>query len=54
MAGAVGVGGLEDFAIRYGHDRNMIDITWVVVIVLVLGVSVVQWFGETLARKNTH
>ena len=54
MAGAVGAGGLGDFAIRYGHDRNMIDITWVVVIVLVLGVSIVQWIGETLARKNTH
>ena len=54
MAGAVGAGGLGDFAIRYGHDRNMIDITWVTVIVLVLGVSIVQWLGEYLARKNTH
>lgn len=54
MAGAVGAGGLGDFAIRYGHDRNMVDITWVVVGVLVLGVSVVQWLGEYLARKNTH
>lgn len=54
MAGAVGAGGLGDFAIRYGHDRNMIDITWVTVVVLVLGVSLVQWFGEMLARKNTH
>ncbi|MBQ9403832.1 MAG: ABC transporter permease, partial [Synergistaceae bacterium] len=54
MAGAVGAGGLGDFAIRYGHDRNMIDITWVVVIVLVLGVSLVQWLGEYFARKNTH
>ncbi len=54
MAGAVGAGGLGDFAIRYGHDRNMIDITWVTVIVLVLGVSLVQWLGEFFARKNTH
>ena len=54
MAGAVGAGGLGDFAIRYGHDRNMIDITWITVIVLVLGVSLVQWLGEFLARKNTH
>lgn len=54
MAGAVGAGGLGDFAIRYGHDRNMIDITWVTVIVLVLGVSVVQWVGDFIARKNTH
>ncbi|MBQ9629062.1 MAG: ABC transporter permease subunit, partial [Synergistaceae bacterium] len=54
MAGAVGAGGLGDFAIRYGHDRNMIDITWVTVIVLVTGVSVVQWLGEFIARRNTH
>ena len=54
MAGAVGAGGLGDFAIRYGHDRNMIDITWVTVIVLVVAVSVVQWFGDFVARKNTH
>lgn len=54
MAGAVGAGGLGDFAIRYGHDRNMIDITWVTVIVLVIGVSVVQWLGEFIARRNTH
>ncbi len=54
MAGAVGAGGLGDFAIRYGHDRNMIDITWVTVIVLVIGVSVVQWIGDFIARRNTH
>lgn len=54
MAGAVGAGGLGDFAIRYGHDRNMIDITWVTVIVLVLAVSIVQWLGDKMARKNTH
>ncbi|MBQ8692331.1 MAG: ABC transporter permease [Synergistaceae bacterium] len=54
MAGAVGAGGLGDFAIRYGHDRNMIDITWVTVIVLVLAVSIVQWLGDKIARKNTH
>ncbi len=54
MAGAVGAGGLGDFAIRYGHDRNMIDITWVTVIVLVVAVSAVQWFGDFVARKNTH
>jgi D-methionine transport system permease protein len=54
MAGAVGAGGLGDFAIRYGHDRNMVDITWVTVIVLVIAVSAVQWLGERLARKHTH
>ena len=54
MAGAVGAGGLGDFAIRYGHDRNMVDITWVTVVVLVAAVSVVQCLGDWIARRNTH
>ena len=54
MAGVVGAGGLGDFAIRYGHDRNMTDITWATVIVLVLAVSVFQFAGDTIAKKNTH
>jgi D-methionine transport system permease protein len=54
MAGAVGAGGLGDFAIRYGHDRNMTDITWVTVITLVIAVSIVQYIGGLIARKNTH
>ena len=54
MAGAVGAGGLGDFAIRYGHDRNMTDITWITVIVLVIAVSIVQWHGGYIAKKNTH
>lgn len=54
MAGAVGAGGLGDFAIRYGHDRNMTDITWITVIVLVIAVSIVQWIGGYIAKKNTH
>ena len=54
MAGAVGAGGLGDFAIRYGHDRNMTDITWITVIVLVIAVSIVQWLGGYKAKKNTH
>ena len=39
MAGVVGAGGLGDFAIRYGHDRNMMDVTNVTVLILVLFVS---------------
>ena len=54
MAGAVGAEGLGDFAIRYGHDRNMTDITWTTVVVLVAAVSIVQSFGGFVAKKNTH
>ncbi len=54
MAGAVGSGGLGDFAIRYGHDRNMTDVTWVTVIVVFLLVSVIQIIGNIVVKKNRH
>ena len=54
MAGAVGAGGLGDFAIRYGHDRNQTDVTYVTVLVLVLMVSVVQIIGNQVVKKSTH
>lgn len=54
MAGVVGAGGLGDFAIRYGHDRNQVDVTLATVIVLVLFVSVIQLLGNLVAKKNEH
>ena len=54
MAGVVGAGGLGDFAIRYGHDRNMADITNVTVLVLVLIVCVIEFAGGRIVKKNTH
>lgn len=54
MAGAVGAGGLGDFAVRYGHDRNQVDVTNVTVIVLVMMVSLIQLSGNWLVRKHSH
>lgn len=54
MAGAVGAGGLGDFAIRFGYQRNQIDITYVSVVVLVLLVSLIQVIGNIIAKKNVH
>lgn len=54
MAGAVGSGGLGDFAIRYGHDRNMMDVTWVTVIAVFILVSIIQVIGNTVVKKNKH
>ena len=54
MAGVVGAGGLGDFAIRYGHDRNMTDVTNVTVLVLVMMVCVMEFVGGRIVRKNTH
>lgn len=54
MAGAVGGGGLGDFAIRYGHQRNQVDVTYVTVVILLLAISLIQSFGSWLERKTTH
>ena len=54
MAGAVGAGGLGDFAIRYGHNRFMEDVTWVTVAALVLLVCIVQIVGSLIVKLTTH
>ena len=54
MAGVAGAGGLGDFAIRYGHDRNMADITNVTVFVLVLLVCIIEFVGGRVVKKTTH
>ena len=54
MAGAVGAGGLGDFAIRFGYQRNQIDVTYASVIVLVLMVSIIQIIGNVIVKKNSH
>lgn len=54
MAGAVGAGGLGDFAIRYGHDRNMQDITWLVVLAVAVLVSIIELCGHAVIRKHTY
>ncbi|MDP4118102.1 MAG: methionine ABC transporter permease [Bacillota bacterium] len=54
MAGVVGAGGLGDFAVRYGHDRNQLDVTWVTVIVLVILVNMIQLAGGLIIKKNKH
>lgn len=54
MAGAVGGGGLGDFAIRYGQQRNQVDVTYVTVIILLIVVNVIQGLGNIIIRKTTH
>jgi D-methionine transport system permease protein len=54
MAGAVGGGGLGDFAIRYGYQQFRTDITLTTVVILVAVVQVLQLFGDTLARRLAH
>lgn len=54
MAGAIGAGGLGNFAIMYGHQRKQYDIIWATVILLVILVSIIQVIGNLIAKKNTH
>lgn len=54
MAGAVGAGGLGDFAIRYGHNRYMTDIIWITTLLLIAFVCVLQVIGNYIAKRSTH
>lgn len=54
MAGAVGGGGLGDFAIRFGHQRNQVDVTYATVIILLIMVSIIQKISNYFIRKATH
>ena len=54
MAGAVGAGGLGDFAINYGQGLNHQDIIYACIIVLLLFICLVQFAGSFLAKKTTN
>lgn len=54
MAGYVGAGGLGDYAITWGYNYGRYDIIWVSVLFVILIVSVIQFIGNLIAKKNTH
>jgi D-methionine transport system permease protein len=54
MAGAVGGGGLGDFAIRYGYQRFEANVMIATIIVLIVIVQLLQWLGDHLARRFSH
>ncbi len=54
IVGTVGAGGLGDLAIRFGWQRKMWDITFVVLILLLIIISIIQAIGDWLVRKTTH
>ena len=51
MAGAIGAGGLGDLAIRYGYQRFETTVMIAVVIVLIILVCGIQWFGDRLVAR---
>jgi len=54
MAGAIGGGGLGDFAIRFGYQQFRTDITVITVVVLLAVVQVLQWAGDRWSRRLAH
>jgi len=54
IVGSVGAGGLGDMAIRYGLQRSMGDITFVIIILILILISIVQAIGDKLVEKTTH
>ena len=51
MAGASGAGGPGDHALRLVYQRFNDQVTWAAVIVIIILVQLVQFFGNWLARK---
>ena len=51
VAGVVGGGGLGDFALVYGYRQFDPVVTWAAVLVIVVLVQVVQFAGNSWARK---
>ena len=54
MAGVVGAGGIGDFAIRFGWKQQIFEATIVSVVIIIIIVSLIQWIGNTIAKKTTH
>lgn len=51
MAGAIGAGGLGNFAMQYGFRQFNPWVTWSSVFILIILVQLVQFLGNTIARK---
>ena len=54
MAGAVGAGGIGDAVLKFGYNRNMPDITYFCVIVILIIVIIIQFTGNFVIKKATH
>ncbi|MEU1408741.1 methionine ABC transporter permease [Streptomyces sp. NPDC005728] len=51
MAGTVGAGGLGDLAVRYGYQRFETGLMWVIVAILAVVISLIQFAGDFAARS---
>ena len=51
MAGTIGGGGIGDLAIRYGYYRYDDTVMFTTIILLVVLVQFIQYFGDFIAKK---
>ncbi|MCI2959361.1 ABC transporter permease [Agromyces atrinae] len=51
VAGLIGAGGLGNFAIQYGYRLYNPWVTWTAVAVIIIIVQLLQWLGNSLAKK---
>lgn len=51
IVGIIGGGGLGDIAIRYGYQRNQMDILWASCLAIILLVQIVQIVGDNLSKN---
>lgn len=54
MAGAIGAGGLGDFAIKYGYQRFNTELMLATVVVLIAIVQIIQTSGDQIVRRVAH
>lgn len=54
MAGAIGAGGVGDFAIRYGYQRFNAPVLFMSVAALIVIVQLVQSIGDAIVRSMNH
>ena len=54
LPGAIGAGGIGDFAIRYGYQMGYRDMIWLTVLIILAIISIFQFFGNMIIRRTTH
>lgn len=54
IAGAIGAGGIGDFAVRYGYQMGYRDMIWLTVIIILIMISIFQFIGNLIIKKTTH
>lgn len=54
MGGLVGSGGIGNFAVRYGYQRQFAEANYVSVIIILIIVTLIQCIGNYITKKTSH